>query len=111
MMNATVTRFMDEKAGVFQNGNLKAFDLVPEEKELDLVFHAVRLKAQAITEPEENDVDKTFLIMKGSGLVKVGEHSLHIQPGDAVWFPKGSVHVIENGPEELQFVVVKTKGD
>lgn len=110
-MKAVVTRFLEEKAGVFQNGNLKAFDLVPEGMELGLIFHSVRLREGSTTEPEENDVDKTFLILNGSGTVDVDGQSLGICPGDALWLPKGSVHVIRNNAGELEFIVVKKEGE
>lgn len=111
MMNVFVTKFDEQKAGIFQDGKLKACDLVPEEMESDLVFHSVRLEAQAVTEPEENDVNKTFLILKGSAKIRMKGKVFEVLPGDAIWLPKDSVHVIENGMEEMAFIVVKKKGD
>ncbi len=110
-MEVIVTRFTEEKAGVFQNGNLRAFDLAPEGMETDLIFHSVKLRERSVTEPEENDVDKTFLILSGSGSVEVEGQHLKICPGDALWLPKGSAHVIKNDTEELEFIVVKKKGE
>lgn len=110
-MKAVVTRFKEEKAGVFQKGNLKAFDLVPKGMETNLIFHYVKLRESSVTEPEENDVDKTFLVLNGSGSVEVDGQNLQISPGDALWLSKGSSHVIKNGVKELEFIVVKKKGE
>lgn len=110
-MEVIVTKFIEERAGVFQNGNLKAFDLVPEGMETDLIFHYVKLKERAVTEPEENDVDKTFLVLNGSGIVEAEGKNWLVGPGDALWLPKGSVHIIKNNTEKLEFIVVKKRGE
>ncbi len=109
-MKLYVTRFDEKKARVFQNGKLKAFDLVPEEIESDMVFHSVKLDALAVTEPEENDVNKTFLILKGSAVIRADGKTYKVFPGDVLWLPKDSVHIIENGSDEMEFIVVKKKG-
>lgn len=108
-MGVITTKYREEKAGVYQNGNLRAFDLVPESMDSDLIFHYVKLNPAAVTEPEWNDVDKTFLILAGEAAVKLGEESQDVRKGMAVWLPQGSTHVIENGGQELEFVVVKKK--
>lgn len=108
-MKTYVTKFIEEEAGVFQNGNLKAFDLVPAPKESKLVFDYVKLYQGAVTEAEENEVEKTFLIMEGAGNIVADGESFKISKGNAVWLPKGSSHIIENGSESMEFVVVKEK--
>lgn len=108
-MGVITTKYREEKAGVYQNGNLRAFDLVPEGMDSDLIFHYVKLSPTAVTEPEWNDVDKTFLILDGEAAVKLGGESQDVRKGMAVWIPQGSTHVIENSSQELEFVVVKKK--
>ena len=108
-MNVTVTKFIPEQAGVYQNGNLRAFDLVPEGEPSELVFHWVQVAPGAVTEPEENDVAKTFLMFDGGCTIEMDGIQTMVQKGEAVWLPKGSVHVIRNGDTELKFIVVKPK--
>lgn len=108
-MKTYITKFSEEKAGVYQNGNLKAFDLVPAEKESKLIFHYVKLKEGSVTEMETNDVDKTFLIQKGAGKIVVDGESYMVSEGDAVWLPQESSHIIENGTGQMEFIVVKER--
>lgn len=110
-MSIVITKYEEEKAGVYQNGNLRAFDLVPKERDSDLIFHYVKVNPLAVTEPEENDVEKTFLILAGEAVVKCEEKTWRIERGDAVWLPRGSVHVIENCDQKLEFIVVKKRGN
>lgn len=108
-METCVTKFIEEEAGVYQNGSLRAFNLVPSGKESKMVFDYVKLRKGSVTEEEENSVDKTFLIVKGSGCIKVDGKCYCISEGNAVWLPKNSSHIIENEMESMEFIVVKEK--
>ncbi len=108
-MKPIVTKFNAEKAGTYQNGNLCAFDLVPEGMDSDLVFHWVKVSPNATTAPEVNNTDKTFLFFEGECVIEMDENQVLVKKGDVLWLPKGSVHTIKNTSVELQFVVVKKK--
>lgn len=46
--------------------------------------------------------DKVYLVMEGRGLVRIGEETAEVGPGDAVLAPAGVVHGASNsGPERL----------
>ena len=51
--------------------------------------------------------DKLYLLLEGSGLVRVGEQTEHLSAGDAAFAPSGVQHSICNpGPERLVVMVV-----
>jgi mannose-6-phosphate isomerase-like protein (cupin superfamily) len=108
-MKPVVTRFDEKKAGVYQNGNLKAFDLVPEGIRYDLIFHWVELAHGFKTEPEKNDVKKAFLFFEGEAEVNQDGETVKVKSGDVLWLPAGSTHVIQNYGKILRFIVVKAK--
>lgn len=108
-MQFKVTRYIKDKAGSYQDGKLKAFDLVPEDVDCGLVFHWVEVGPGCALEPELNTVAKTFLIFRGSGVIAMDGAEAQVWPGDAVWLPEGSTHVIRTGDEPVVFVVVKPK--
>jgi mannose-6-phosphate isomerase-like protein (cupin superfamily) len=109
-MKPTVTRFDPQKAKTGQDGKLQALDLVPEGKESNLVFHWVEIKPDAELKMELNTVEKTFLIFEGQGTVVFADgNEFKVRPGDAVWLPQGSSHLIKNAGNVLKFIVVKAK--
>jgi quercetin dioxygenase-like cupin family protein len=51
--------------------------------------------------------DKLYLLLEGSGRVRVGEQTEHLFAGDAAFAPSGVQHSICNpGPERLVVMVV-----
>jgi mannose-6-phosphate isomerase-like protein (cupin superfamily) len=108
-MKAVVTRFESAKAEVYQDGNLKVFDLVPEGMNSNLVFHWVEISPMAKLPPEKNDVQKTFLFFEGKAEIVQDGERIFVQNGDALWLPAGSTHVINNENGILCFIVIKAK--
>ncbi len=108
-MSLTVTKNIKERAEKYQNDQLSAFDLVPPQKNCNLIFHWVDLIPNAKLDPEENDVDKTLLIFEGECVICYNGVKTTVIKGDAVWLEKGSVHTIENQNAPLTFIVVKSK--
>jgi len=109
IMKPIITKFNSEKAGTHQNGNLQAFDLVPDTIDSKLVFHWVKVKANAVTDPEANNVSKTFLFYEGQCVIEMDGNEVLVEKGDALWLPINSVHTIKNSNSDLQFIVVKEK--
>jgi quercetin dioxygenase-like cupin family protein len=108
-MKPVITAYDPQKAGVYQNGNLRAFDLVPGDYQSNLVFHWVELSPKTETAPEKNDVAKTFLIFDGKAEVAVDGEKESLQKGNALFLPPGSTHIIYNSMDILRFIVVKAK--
>jgi mannose-6-phosphate isomerase-like protein (cupin superfamily) len=53
------------------------------------------------------DQDKLYVVLEGSGMVQVGDHTEHLSAGDAAFAPSGIVHSIRNpGPERLVVMAV-----
>jgi quercetin dioxygenase-like cupin family protein len=51
--------------------------------------------------------DKLYLLLEGSGLVRVGDQTERLSAGDAAFAPSGVQHSIRNpGPERLVVMVV-----
>lgn len=51
--------------------------------------------------------DKLYVILEGTGVVRVGEQSDTLSAGDAAFAPSGVVHSIRNpGPERLVVMTV-----
>jgi quercetin dioxygenase-like cupin family protein len=108
-MKPVITKYDPQRAGVYQNGNLRAFDLVPEGQRSTLVFHWVEVSPKAETVPEKNDVAKTFLFFEGRAEVNVDGEKGIIEKGNVLFLPAGSSHAIQNGADTLRFIVVKSK--
>jgi quercetin dioxygenase-like cupin family protein len=108
-MKLVITKYDPQKAGVYQNGNVRAFDLVPEGQQSALVFHWVEVSPKAKTIPEKNNVAKTFLFFDGNAEVDVDGEKAAVEKGNALFLPAGSSHIIQNGADTLRFIVVKSK--
>ena len=51
--------------------------------------------------------DKLYVLLEGSGMVRVGEQTELLSAGDAAFAPSGVIHSIRNpGPERLVMVVL-----
>lgn len=51
--------------------------------------------------------DKLYLVLSGSGHIRVGDEEREVGPGDLVCAPAGAEHAVRNpGPERLALLVV-----
>lgn len=48
------------------------------------------------TTPHSHDEAETFIVMSGSGLMRVGSESEELTTGDVVFIPKGETHQFTN---------------
>jgi mannose-6-phosphate isomerase-like protein (cupin superfamily) len=65
-----------------------------------------RLPSGASTTPHYHPrTEEIYYILAGSGLMRIGDETRAVGPGDAIAIPPGSVHQITNaGPDELKFL-------
>ncbi len=51
--------------------------------------------------------EEIYFILKGSGLMRVGEEEKNVKERDAVWIPAGDIHSLKNtGEETLEIIVI-----
>src|SRR5580658_6917364 len=51
--------------------------------------------------------DKLYVILEGSGIISVGEETVHLSAGDAAFAPSGVIHSIRiPGPDRLVVMAV-----
>jgi len=52
-------------------------------------------------------MEEIYMVMSGTGLMRVGDEEKQVGPGDATWLPKGLPHSLVNtGQENLVILVV-----
>ena len=52
-------------------------------------------------------MEEIYMVMSGTGLMRVGDEEKEVGPGDATWLPKGLPHSLANtGSEDLVILVV-----
>ncbi|MFI5808787.1 cupin domain-containing protein [Streptomyces sp. NPDC051561] len=66
------------------------------------------IRATESSTPHGHDTDETFLFISGEGHVRVGEEERTIAPGDLIYIPHGTKHVVTNTSqsEPLTFVSI-----
>jgi mannose-6-phosphate isomerase-like protein (cupin superfamily) len=58
-------------------------------------------------EEHVDPVEEIYYILKGKGIMKVGEDMKEVKERDAVWIPAGAPHALENHTtEETEILVV-----
>ncbi|MDF9407377.1 cupin domain-containing protein [Pelotomaculum isophthalicicum JI] len=72
------------------------------------VIMNILLKSGEVLEKHEASVDIFFYVMKGKGIIQIGNEEEYIGATDIVFSPKGTPHGLKTLPgEELQVLVVK----
>jgi len=59
-----------------------------------------------VLEEHIDPVEEIYLIIKGGGLMKVGDEEKEVKEGDAIWIPVGEPHRLENTTEDMTIVLV-----
>jgi len=74
-----------------------------------LEFHITEIHAgtgRALDDVHENE-DHVFYVLSGRATAKVGDEVFHIEPGDALWVPRNTVHNFDViGGETFRIAVV-----
>ncbi len=81
--------------------------LHPQREGIDLPFsvaHARLLPGERSLPHVLHTRDEVYLVIRGRGLMHVGECQTEIGPGDLVWIPRGQRQwVVQQGEEPLEF--------
>ena len=88
------------------DGGAATMLLDSEELEGILFFAHAELKPGKVIEEHIDPYEEIYYIVKGSGLMKVGDEEQQVYAGDATWLPCGIPHRLENNTaEDCIFVV------
>jgi quercetin dioxygenase-like cupin family protein len=77
-----------------------------EELEGLLFFAHAELKPGKVIEEHVDPYEEIYYIVKGSGLMRVGDDEQQVSAGDATWLPYGIPHSLENNTDEDCIFVV-----
>lgn len=59
-----------------------------------------------VIEEHTDEVEEIYLIVKGSGVMKVGDEEREVKEWDAIWLPAGEPHALRNTSGEEMFIIV-----
>jgi mannose-6-phosphate isomerase-like protein (cupin superfamily) len=59
-----------------------------------------------VIEEHIDEVEEIYLILKGGGLMKVGNEEKGVKEWDATWIPAGEPHSLQNTKDEETIVLV-----
>lgn len=75
-------------------------------KSIEFFAYAL-LPSGNILEEHVDPVEEIYYILKGKGIMKVGEDMKEVKERDAIWIPAGTPHALENHTkEETEILVV-----
>jgi putative monooxygenase len=61
----------------------------------------------AVTPHHHRDIEEIYYIVAGYGLMTIGQESLEVSAGDAVYIPRGHRHSLKNtGSESIKVILV-----
>lgn len=64
------------------------------------------LPAGNVLEEHVDPVEEIYLIVKGGGLMKVGDEEKEVKEWDAIWIPAGEPHRLENTTSDMTMIIV-----
>lgn len=64
------------------------------------------LPAGNVIEEHVDGVEEIYIIVKGGGLMKVGNEEAPVKEWDAIWIPAGEPHRLENNTGDMTFILV-----
>jgi mannose-6-phosphate isomerase-like protein (cupin superfamily) len=53
-----------------------------------------------------DEVEEIYLVVKGKGIMKVGNEEREVKEWDAIWLPAGEPHGLKNTGEEEMLIIV-----
>jgi len=62
--------------------------------------------SQAFSEQYHNERDEIWIVIQGSGKVRVGSVDTEARVNDRFYIPRGTVHRITGGPEGIQCIEI-----
>jgi mannose-6-phosphate isomerase-like protein (cupin superfamily) len=72
---------------------------------MEFLAYAV-LPAGNTIEEHTDEVEEIYLIVKGSGVMKVGDEEKDVKEWDAIWLPAGKPHALTNTSKVEMFIIV-----
>ena len=61
-----------------------------------LTLGVITYQPGCIVEPHSHDDQEALYVLKGRGKAKVGDESIKLEPGTAVYIPRGITHSVSN---------------
>ncbi|OPY64385.1 MAG: Cupin domain protein [Syntrophorhabdus sp. PtaU1.Bin050] len=74
-------------------------------KSMEFLAYAM-LPAGNVIEEHADPVEEIYLIVKGGGLMKVGNEEREVKEWDAIWIPVGEPHRLENTTADMSVILV-----
>lgn len=74
-------------------------------KSMEFLAYAILPPGNTLEE-HVDEVEEIYLIIKGGGLMKVGEDEQEVKEWDAIWIPAGAPHRLHNNKDEETFIIV-----
>jgi mannose-6-phosphate isomerase-like protein (cupin superfamily) len=75
-------------------------------RSIEFLAYAI-LPAGNLLEEHMDPVEEIYYILKGKGIMKVGEDMKEVKERDAIWIPAGAPHALENHTgEETEILVI-----
>lgn len=75
-------------------------------KSMEFFAHALLPPGNKLEE-HIDPYEEIYFILKGRGLMRVGNDEREIKEGDAVWIPAGDIHSLKNtGKEDAAIIVI-----
>ena len=72
---------------------------------MEFLAYAI-LPAGKTIEEHTDEVEEIYLIVKGSGVMKVGDEEKEVKEWDAIWLPAGKPHALTNTSKEEMLIIV-----
>jgi len=72
---------------------------------MEFLAYAI-LPAGNTIEEHIDEVEEIYLILKGKGLMVVGDEERKVGEWDAIWLPAGKPHSLKNIGDEEMFIIV-----
>ncbi len=78
----------------------------PDLRGMDFLARAV-LKPGATIEPHIDPYEEIYIVLSGTGVIRVGDEEAEVEPLDATYLPAGLPHSLTNtGEKDLEILVV-----
>ncbi|RLA86550.1 MAG: cupin domain-containing protein [Deltaproteobacteria bacterium] len=72
---------------------------------MEFLAHAILPPGNAIEE-HVDPVEEIYYILKGGGIMRVGDERREVKEGDAIWIPQGSIHGLHNNTSQATHILV-----
>lgn len=74
-------------------------------KSMEFLAYAI-LPSNNTIEEHIDEVEEIYLIVKGGGIMQVGDEKREVKEWDAIWIPAGEPHSLHNSTKEDTIILV-----